>query len=656
MKSHDPIPYLPPGFRASIGSPGHPWAPPPPKRGGVGEAIAAIAVALGYTGSAGTLATIINVAITVASVAYSLNQASKAKAEATRSQFESIQRSSRRNFRQALTPRRIIYGRTRIGGPLIFAHTRDKFEAHLLVALAGHEIQEVESVWLLNDQLPYVTTAGPTFGRVSGKYSRTIIIWTFLGTSTQDIGQQMRTAVDPRDTPNLGDSIAIDSVIETTDDFKGIAAIYAVTKAFSVTWEGQSPEFSAIVKGKKLYDPRTDTTVWSRNPALAAADYLVNFLGFPYASIDEDALVAAANICDQNVTLKAGGTEKRYTADGVFIADQEHRDVLFTLARAMAGAIRYSSGVWIIEAGAPKAVTVDTPRFTESDVLGGYTVSFDRPDRSLPNAVRGNFFDEVDWQPASFPQYEDAAAIAAEGAVNWLDLDLPLTISHTMAQRIARIELRRARARRQLSIMLDLRGLLVRPGDLVTYHAPEIGLEETVFEVDAFTFARNGDALVTRLDLVEYDATIFDWTAATDELDLNRGEATIDSIRTRGVGDAEYTSTGLDLADVVANNRVRVNYTVTWTNPTTSETDLKRVDLSIVPYVETTNGGPVIRHTGSTLTASVTNGSETRTWNNVTVNFPAGHIMVGYGLTSASTIQAFFTNNVEGPVQPIDPA
>ena len=650
MKSLHPIPYLPPGTRCEIGLPGHPWSPPAPKRGGVGEAIAAIvAFVVEYYA-------VVQAVVAVASIAYSLNQASKAKAEATRAQFETIQRNARRNFRQALTPRRIIYGRARVGGPLIFAHTRDKFEAHLLIAICGHQIQEVESVWLLNDQLPHSTTPGETFGRVSGKYSRTVIIWTYLGTPTQDIGQAMRDAVDPRDTPNLGSSMSLSSVIETTDDFKGIAAIYAVTKAFSVTWEGQSPEFSAIVKGKKVYDPRTETTIWSRNPALCAADYLVHYAGFSYANIDEAALIIAADICDEEVTLKDESTEPRYTADGVFIADQEHRDVLFTLARAMAGAIRYASGTWIIEAGAPKSTDDDTPRFTELDVLGGYSVSFDRPDRSLPNAVRGNFFDEVDWQPASFPQYEDAAAITAEGSTNWLDLDLPLTTSHTMAQRIARIELRRARFRRQLSIMLDLRGMLAKPGDLVIYHAPEIGIEETVFEVDAFTFARNGDALVTRLDLVEYDPTIFDWDPDEDEADMNRGEATLASIRSRGVGSPAYTPGTLDIADVVANDRVRIDYTIDWENPTTSESELRKVDISIIPFVDSFDGVNIVRTTGSTLTASITNGAETRTWTNVTVNFPSGNIMTGYGLTSASTIQAFFKNNVEGPIQPIDPA
>lgn len=646
MKSLDPIPYLRPGTRAEIGQPGHPWSPPVPKRGGVGEAIAAIvAFVVEYYA-------VIQAVVTVASIAYSLNQASKAKAEATRAQFETIQRNARRNFRQALTPRRIIYGRARVGGPLIFAHTRDKFEAHLLVAICGHEIQDVESVWLLNDQLPYSTTAGETFGRVTGKYGRTIIIWTFLGTPTQDIGEAMRTAVDPRDTPNIGTSMSLSAVIETTDDFKGIAAIYAVTKAFSVTWEGQSPEFSAIVKGKKIYDPRTDTTVWSRNPALCAADYLVNYLGFAYSTIDEAALIAAADICDEEVTLKDESTEPRYAADGVFIADQEHRDVLFTLARCMAGAIRYASGTWIIEAGAPKAVTEDTPRFTESDVLGGYSVSFDRPDRSLPNAVRGNFFDEVDWQPASFPQYEDAAAIAAEGSVNWLDLDLPLTTSHTMAQRIARIELRRARFRRQLSIMLDIRGMLAKPGDLVTYHAPEIGLEETVFEVDAFTFARNGDALVTRLDLIEYDGSIYDWDETTDELDMNRGEATIDNIRSRGVIDPEGTVTSYSVGGSNTTGDIEVN----WTNPTNAESELKRVDLSILAIVETTDGSTIFEWPdNAAVTSSITNGDETKTVSFSIANaWPGPHIVLGVKIGNTSTIQAFFKNNVEGPVQPID--
>lgn len=646
MKSLHPYPYLPPGFRTHREGP---FTPPPPRRGGVGEAIALIvSYVIEYYA-------VIQAVIAVASTAYSLNAANEQRKEALRNQFESVQRNAFRNFRQPLTPRRIIYGRTRVGGPIIFAHTRQQFEAHLLIALAGHQVQQIESVWLLQTQLPYSQIAGETFGRVSGKYRTNVIIWTFNGSPTQDIGAQMLTAVDPRDTPNNGDSIALTGTVVSTDKFRGIAAIYAVTKAFSVSFEGQSPEFSAIVRGKLLLDTRTNSTAYSANPALAAADYLVNYMGFPLSSIDVDTLNTSANICDQLVTLKSGGTEKRYEANGVLTADQQHREVLATLARCMAGSIRYSSGLWFIEAGAPKATTSETLHITEDMILGEYTLTLDRPDRTLPNAVRGNYMDAVEWQPISFPQYEDATAIAAEGGEkNWLELDLPLTTSHTMAQRIARIELRRARARRSLAVDLDLRGLLVRPGDLVKFSSPELGISEAVFEVDSFSFITAREKLSTRLELIAYTAADYDWTPAADEADLNRGSAVIDSIRTKGVDNPE----GQVLTATEGGSNVTGTLRITWENPTTSETDLRRVDISLVAVAETTDGTALFEWPDNApVTASITNGAETRDLNvSIPKTWPGSHIFVGLKVGNTSTIQAFFQNNIEGPLQPIAPA
>jgi hypothetical protein len=221
-----------------------------------------------------------------------------------------------------------------------------------------------------------------------------------------------------------------------------------------------------------------------------------------------------------------------------------------------------------------------------------------------------------------------------------------------MAQRIARIELRRARFRRQLSITLDLRGMLAKPGDLVIYHAPEIGIEETVFEVDAFTFARNGDALVTRLDLVEYDGSIFDWDETVDELDMNRGEATIDNIRSRGVIDPEAAVTGYTVGGFNTTGSIQVD----WTNPTNSESELKRVDLSVLAIVETTDGSSLFEWPDNApVTSSITNGDETKTLSFSIANaWPGPHIVLQVKLSNTSTIQAFFKNNVEGPIQPID--
>jgi hypothetical protein len=647
MKSLHPYPYLPPGWRTEIGSP---WAPPVPKRGGIGEAIAAIVAFVVEYGA------VVEAVVAVASIAYSLKQANDQRKEALQDQFNSIQRNARRNFRQPLTPRRLIFGRTRVGGPLIFAHNRTGFETHLLVALAGHEVHQIESVWMFDEQLSYSTVAGETFGRVAGKYGKTVILWTFKGTPTQDIGQQMRTAVDPRNTPNLGDDISIADVVDATDKFHGIAAIYAVTKAFTVSWEGQSPEFSAIVRGAKIYDPRSSTTAWSQNPALQARHYLVNYMGVDPAHIDADTLTASANVCDQNLSLKAGGTEKRYQGNGVFTADQPHDEILKTLEQAMAGKIRYSYGTWFIEAGAPKVADEETPHFTEADLLGPYEVSFDQPDRAFPNSVRGNFFDEADWQPASFPQYEDTAAIAAEGNTNWLDIDLPLTTSYTAAQRIARIALKRARFRRTLSINLDLRGLLVRPGSLVKFTAAETGFDATVFEVDAFTFLREGNTFVTRLDLVEYDPSIYDWDPETDELDINRGNGTLDSIRSRGVKNPQWAlTTPPDPVDIIDNHRIDAGYTIYWETPDYTESALQKVELTVKTFVTTTDGTNLFTYTSTaTYTATITTGALSKEFPSTRVIFTAGEFAVDYGVSEVSIIQASFKNNIIGPEQGIE--
>ena len=83
------------------------------------------------------------------------------------------------------------------------------------------------------------------------------------------------------------------------------------------------PTITAVVQGRKVYDPRSVTTAYSANAALCVDDYLTNTafgFGATYASeVDEDALVAAANVCDENVTLAAGGTEDRYAVGGAFL-------------------------------------------------------------------------------------------------------------------------------------------------------------------------------------------------------------------------------------------------------------------------------------------------------------------------------------------------
>ena len=68
------------------------------------------------------------------------------------------------------------------------------------------------------------------------------------------------------------------------------------------------PNVSAIVRGKRVYDPRTTTTVWSQNPALIARDYLISEIGCESTEIDDTSVIAAANACDEPVPIAAAVT------------------------------------------------------------------------------------------------------------------------------------------------------------------------------------------------------------------------------------------------------------------------------------------------------------------------------------------------------------
>jgi predicted phage tail protein len=95
------------------------------------------------------------------------------------------------------------------------------------------------------------------------------------------------------------------------------------------------PEVSAVIKGKKVYDPRNTTTAWSDNPALCVRDYLTATgygLGEATANVNDTSFITAANICDETNT-DAGTT--RYTANGAFTTGIEPQELLNDLMTSL---------------------------------------------------------------------------------------------------------------------------------------------------------------------------------------------------------------------------------------------------------------------------------------------------------------------------------
>lgn len=420
--------------------------------------------------------------------------------------FSGSQRAITVTVRTPVGPREIVYGKRRKGGVLVFAGESDanKF-LHLVVALAGHECEAIEEVYF-NDELAF-NAAGTAQGRFVGN-----------ATLTKHLGADTQVA-------DSGLIAALPGVWTEDHRLRGICYIY-VRLTFNADVYRNVPNITAIVKGKKIFDPRTSLTVWSDNAALCEADYLNDSrygLGAPYGTeIDNPVLIAAANVSDELVQIPAGQTEKRYTCNGIVSSAEEPQGNIQGLLSTMQGTLIYSGGFWIIKAG---AFEVPTVTLDENDLRGNLQVQARVPRRELFNAVRGVFVSpKNDWQPADFPPFVSSTFQTQDnGEQIWHDIALPFTTTETMAQRLAKIELFRNREQIAVGYPCSLKALQLRAGDTVGITNARMGWTNKAFYIADWQFHTVPDdqgvpVLGVMLQLRETSAPVYDITANEQQL------------------------------------------------------------------------------------------------------------------------------------------
>jgi hypothetical protein len=66
-----------------------------------------------------------------------------------------------------------------------------------------------------------------------------------------------------------------------------IAYLYIRMKYDQSAYPNGIPLFTAVVRGKRVFDPRSSTTAWSDNAALCIRDYLTSAYGLTDSNVDE---------------------------------------------------------------------------------------------------------------------------------------------------------------------------------------------------------------------------------------------------------------------------------------------------------------------------------------------------------------------------------
>lgn len=401
-------------------------------------------------------------------------------------------------------PQHYVYGQVRKGGTISFYEatgTDNKF-LHMNICLAGHEVAEIGDIYI-NDKVVTLDAEGFV---TSAPWNSKIRIKKRLGSDTQ--------TADP------------DFIAETSADSsfrgQGIAHLYVRLEYDQDVFTNGIPGITAVVKGKKVFDPRTGTTAWSSNAALCTRDYIVDERGLGDTGIDDTMLAVAANVCDENVPMAAGGTEKRYTMNGVIVSDVQLGSALQQMMTACAGTLFWGQGEWKLK---PAYYTPPVKTFTLNDLRSPITLQTRGSMSDVFNAVQGTFNDAAqDWVTVDYPKLVGSTFVAEDNGVeSAIDVELPMTTSAATAQRISKLALFRGREQMTLSADFSLSALEVQVGDIIGLTIPRYGWVAKNFEVVGWKFfnSSEGGEMMVNLSLRETSAEAFDWNADERALAAN---------------------------------------------------------------------------------------------------------------------------------------
>jgi hypothetical protein len=477
------------------------------------NAVLAATAYAGFSAAAGYITATLVTAATIAGSIYALNKITIAligipRISKVRSDVE---------FSGTVEPRRVVYGEQLIAGmnviPPMVSGTNNEF-LHQVLAVAGHECNQLGTVYFNRAAIGTITAiaGNDNDGKVTtGDYTDKAWVRRYAGTINQTVDWKLAQTFPAQWTTNHRG--------------RGIAYI-ALTYLYDETvYKTGKPEIACLVQGKKVYDPRLDSTrtggsgsqrvadrttwAYSTNPALCLADYLLDNnlgLGESDSNIDYDLVMDAADICDETVNIPGSTTQKRYTCNVTLIATDRFEDNIQVLAQAMAGVCYYSGGKWRIYAGA-----WSSSAFTLGDndlIEGGLSVTTAYPYNQRYNSVRGQFIDKnKNWQAMEYQPVINTTYVTNDGEQIWLQTDFVACTNEYEAQRHAILLSRRSRNGQVATVRCGMSAYKIRPFETGTVTFSEIGWTSKTVRCEGWKFDPSG-----AVELILREEVSTNWT------------------------------------------------------------------------------------------------------------------------------------------------
>jgi hypothetical protein len=314
--------------------------------------------------------------------------------------------------------------------------------------------------------------------------------------------------------------------------------------AFKFTWNQDAfsslPEVKVVLKGKKIYDPRLDSTkagsgshrqdtastwTYSANSALCLLDYLRNARygkGLPNTAFETnyDSFKTSADICDTQVTpyTSAPSDIDLFETNLVIDTEQKVIDNVRELLNPMRAIFTYTQGKYflIIENTGSSQLSLNA-----DNIIGGIKI-FGEKKNTKYNRVIGTFVNpDKEWQEdtVSFPPADDSglpvgdqyATLLAED--NGTQLEGNFTFQGItnpyQAEELCEIILRRSRNALAVEVMVTSEALNLTIGDIVDLTYSTGGFSSKPFRV--YGLSINTDSTVS-LKLIEHQDNFYTWT------------------------------------------------------------------------------------------------------------------------------------------------
>ena len=185
-----------------------------------------------------------------------------------------------------------------------------------------------------------------------------------------------------------------------TGSYKHCAYMRARLK-ISEKLPGGNPTVTTIVRGKKVLDTRTDTYVWSDNPALCVRDYLLSrryglakYIPDIADYIDEESFKEVADYCDEIVEYKDEKGEvlrdKRYTLNIILLEKKNAIEHLADMFACFGGYLVISEDKLSLRVEKPTVVSYS---FNENNIIRD-SVKFNQISTvDSPNQYKVGFID-----------------------------------------------------------------------------------------------------------------------------------------------------------------------------------------------------------------------------------------------------------------------